>query len=93
MSLCVCVWQDTFQQCITRRLSLLLARGMVRLVVIDSIAALFRCEFGPAESALKARYLQTFGAQLHSLSTRFRTPIMCINQVWYQIASYSIGAV
>ncbi|NXU61931.1 XRCC3 protein, partial [Horornis vulcanius] len=82
---------DTFQQCISRRLSLLLARGMVRLVVIDSIAALFRGEFGPAQAALKARYLQTFGAQLHSLSTRFRTPIMCINQVWYQIASYSIG--
>ncbi|XP_066044997.1 DNA repair protein XRCC3 [Chamaea fasciata] len=72
---------DTFQQCITRRLSLLLARGMVRLVVIDSMAALFRCEFGAAQAALKARYLQTFGAQLHSLSTRYRTPIMCINQV------------
>ncbi|NWZ62739.1 XRCC3 protein, partial [Acrocephalus arundinaceus] len=82
---------DTFQQCITRRLSLLLARGMVRLVVIDSIAALFRCEFGPAQAALKARYLQTFGAQLHSLSTRFRTPIMCVNQVWDQTASYSTG--
>ncbi|NWH92880.1 XRCC3 protein, partial [Aegithalos caudatus] len=75
---------DTFQQCITRRLSLLLARGMVRLVVIDSIAALFRCEFGPAHAALKARYLQSFGAQLHNLSTRFRTPIMCINQVWVE---------
>ncbi|NXO81315.1 XRCC3 protein, partial [Sitta europaea] len=78
---------DTFQQCITRRLALLLARGMVRLVVIDSMAALFRGEFGPAEAALKARYLQTFGAQLHSLSTRFSTPIVCINQVWYQTAS------
>ncbi|KFW77330.1 DNA repair protein XRCC3 [Manacus vitellinus] len=75
---------DTFHKCITTRLSLLLARGMVRLVVIDSIAALFRCEFGPSESVMKARYLQTFGAQLHSLSTRFRTPIMCINQVWHQ---------
>ncbi|NXS97339.1 XRCC3 protein, partial [Jacana jacana] len=75
---------DTFHNCITRRLSLLLARGMVRLVVIDSIAALFRCEFGVSDSAAKARYLQTFGAQLHSLSTRFRTPIMCINQVRHQ---------
>ncbi|NWQ63241.1 XRCC3 protein, partial [Neopipo cinnamomea] len=75
---------DTFRRCITTRLSLLLARGMVRLVVIDSIAALFRCEFGASESVVKARYLQTFGAQLHSLSTRFRTPIMCINQVWHQ---------
>ncbi|KAM6073551.1 DNA repair protein XRCC3 isoform 2-T3 [Chlamydotis macqueenii] len=72
---------DTFYNCITKRISLLLTRGMVRLVVIDSIAALFRCEFGVSDSVMKARYLQTFGAQLHSLSTRFRTPIMCINQV------------
>ncbi|XP_005417968.1 DNA repair protein XRCC3 [Geospiza fortis] len=72
---------DMFQQCLTRRLSLLLARGMARLVLIDSMAALFRAEFGPADAALKARYLQAFGAQLHSLSTRFRTPIVCINQV------------
>ncbi|KFQ98966.1 DNA repair protein XRCC3 [Nipponia nippon] len=71
---------DTFHNCITKRISLLLTRGMVRLVVIDSIAALFRCEFGVSDSVMKARYLQTFGAQLHSLSTRFRTPIMCINQ-------------
>ncbi|KFU85570.1 DNA repair protein XRCC3 [Chaetura pelagica] len=71
---------DTFHNCITQRISLLLSRGMVRLVVIDSIAALFRCEFGVSDSVMKARYLQTFGAQLHSLSTRFRTPILCINQ-------------
>ncbi|NWR75738.1 XRCC3 protein, partial [Centropus unirufus] len=72
---------DTFRKCITERISLLLERGMVRLVVIDSIAALFRCEFGVSDSVAKAQYLQTFGAQLHSLSTRFRTPIMCVNQV------------
>ncbi|KFP19423.1 DNA repair protein XRCC3 isoform X1 [Egretta garzetta] len=72
---------DTFHNCITKRISLLLTRGMVRLVVIDSIAALFRCEFGVSDSVRKARYLQMFGAQLHNLSTRFRTPIMCINQV------------
>ncbi|NWX45374.1 XRCC3 protein, partial [Steatornis caripensis] len=71
---------DTFHNCITKRISLLLTRGMVRLVVIDSIAALFRCEFGVSDSVMKAQYLQTFGAQLHSLSTRFRTPIMCVNQ-------------
>ncbi|NWR61182.1 XRCC3 protein, partial [Bucorvus abyssinicus] len=75
---------DTFQNCIAHRLSLLLTRGMVRLVVIDSIAALFRCEFGVSDSVMRARYLQTFGAQLHSLSTRFRTPVICINQVWHQ---------
>ncbi|XP_063015935.1 DNA repair protein XRCC3 isoform X2 [Melospiza melodia melodia] len=71
---------DTFQQCLAR-LSLLLARGMARLVLVDSMAALFRADFGPADAALKARYLQAFGARLHSLSTSFRTPIVCINQV------------
>ncbi|NXF97349.1 XRCC3 protein, partial [Eubucco bourcierii] len=75
---------DAFHNCITKRISLLLTRGMVRLVVIDSIAALFRCEFGVSDSVTKAQYLQTFGAQLHSLSTKFRTPIMCINQNWTQ---------
>ncbi|NWZ29333.1 XRCC3 protein, partial [Asarcornis scutulata] len=75
---------DTFHNCITKRISLLLKRGMVRLVVIDSIAALFRCEFGASDSVLKAQYLQMFGAQLHSLSTRFSTPVVCINQVWHQ---------
>lgn len=84
LMLCALWGQDTFHNCITKRLSLLLTRGVVRLVVIDSIAALFRCEFGASDSVLKARYLQTFGAQLHALSTRFRTPIMCINQVWHR---------
>ncbi|XP_038262228.1 DNA repair protein XRCC3 isoform X4 [Dermochelys coriacea] len=72
---------DTFYNCIAKRITLLLSRGMVRLVVIDSMAALFRCEFGAKDSVMKARYLQTFGAKLHSLSSRFRTPILCINQV------------
>ncbi|XP_026525878.1 DNA repair protein XRCC3 isoform X1 [Notechis scutatus] len=72
---------DTFHECITKRLSLLLSRGMVRLIIIDSIAALFRCEFSATDSLSKAKYLQRFGAKLHRLSCRFQTPIICINQV------------
>ncbi|XP_026554353.1 DNA repair protein XRCC3 isoform X2 [Pseudonaja textilis] len=72
---------DTFHECITKRLSLLLSRGMVRLIIIDSIAALFRCEFSATDSLPKAKYLQRFGAKLHRLSSRFQTPIICINQV------------
>ncbi|XP_015273279.1 PREDICTED: DNA repair protein XRCC3 [Gekko japonicus] len=72
---------ETFHECIAKRINVLLARGMVRLVVIDSIAALFRCEFAAKDSVLKAKYLQTFGAKLHRLSSTFRTPVVCINQV------------
>uniref|UniRef100_A0A8D2J5T0 X-ray repair cross complementing 3 n=1 Tax=Varanus komodoensis TaxID=61221 RepID=A0A8D2J5T0_VARKO len=54
---------------------------MVRLVVVDSIAALFRCEFSAKDSVLKAKYLQMFGARLHRLSSKFQIPVVCINQV------------
>ncbi|XP_060610912.2 DNA repair protein XRCC3 [Anolis sagrei] len=72
---------DAFRNCITKRIGILLSRGMVRLIIVDSIAALFRCEFGAKDSVLKAKYLQMFGAKLHELSSQFRIPIVCINQV------------
>nr|XP_056708145.1 DNA repair protein XRCC3 [Euleptes europaea] len=72
---------ETFYECIAKKVSILLSRGMVRLVVIDSIAALFRCEFAAKDSVLKAKYLQTIGAKLHRLSSTFRTPVVCMNQV------------
>lgn len=60
---------------------MLLSRGMARLVVIDSVAAPFRCEFDQAASALRARHLQALGAELRRLSCTFRSPVLCINQV------------
>uniref|UniRef100_A0A8D2KU84 X-ray repair cross complementing 3 n=1 Tax=Varanus komodoensis TaxID=61221 RepID=A0A8D2KU84_VARKO len=71
---------DTFQKCISK-MNVLLSHGMVRLVVVDSIAALFRCEFSAKDSVLKAKYLQMFGARLHRLSSKFQIPVVCINQV------------
>ncbi|XP_069807374.1 DNA repair protein XRCC3 isoform X2 [Dendropsophus ebraccatus] len=67
--------------CITKKLPILLRRGQIRLIVIDSIAALFRCEFSAKDAALKAKHLQSLGAKLHYLSTSFNTPVFCINQV------------
>uniref|UniRef100_V9KPM9 X-ray repair complementing defective repair in Chinese hamster cells 3 n=1 Tax=Callorhinchus milii TaxID=7868 RepID=V9KPM9_CALMI len=72
---------DALNNCISKKLPILLSRGLVHLVVIDSIAALFRCEFAVSDSIVKAKCLQKFGATLHHLSTRFRTPIVCVNQV------------
>ncbi|XP_068110439.1 DNA repair protein XRCC3 [Hyperolius riggenbachi] len=72
---------DTLSDCITKKLPILLLRGQVRLIVIDSIAALFRCEFAAKDAAIKARHLQSIGAKLHQLSQDYTTPILCINQV------------
>lgn len=59
----------------------LLSRGVARLLVIDSVAAPFRCEFAGADSARRARRLQALGAELRRLSCAFRSPVLCINQV------------
>ncbi|XP_007473561.1 DNA repair protein XRCC3 isoform X1 [Monodelphis domestica] len=72
---------DALFECVTKRAPILLSRGMVRLIIIDSIAALFRCEFGIQHSITKAKYLQTLGAKLHQLSSGFQSPVLCINQV------------
>ncbi|XP_068396032.1 DNA repair protein XRCC3 isoform X3 [Eschrichtius robustus] len=72
---------DTLLECVREKVPVLLSRGMVRLVVIDSVAAPFRCEFDQAASALRARRLQALGAELRRLSCTFRSPVLCVNQV------------
>uniref|UniRef100_A0A5G2QF73 X-ray repair cross complementing 3 n=1 Tax=Sus scrofa TaxID=9823 RepID=A0A5G2QF73_PIG len=72
---------DTLLDCVSRKVPVLLSRGVARLLVIDSVAAPFRCEFAGADSARRARRLQALGAELRRLSCAFRSPVLCINQV------------
>uniref|UniRef100_A0A8C0A563 DNA repair protein n=1 Tax=Bos mutus grunniens TaxID=30521 RepID=A0A8C0A563_BOSMU len=72
---------DTLLQCVKEKVPVLLARGMARLVVIDSVAAPFRCEFDGAALALRAQRLLALGAELRRLSCAFRSPVLCVNQV------------
>ncbi|KAG7466274.1 hypothetical protein MATL_G00163110 [Megalops atlanticus] len=69
------------QTCVTRRVPILLSRGLVRLVVVDSVAALFRCEFQSDETVERARHLLAFASTLQRLSHSFQAPVLCINQV------------
>ncbi|XP_073923184.1 DNA repair protein XRCC3 isoform X2 [Castor canadensis] len=72
---------DTLLECVSKKVPVLLSRGMARLVIIDSVAAPFRCEFDSQTSVLRARHLQSLGAALRQLSSTFRSPVLCINQV------------
>ncbi|XP_053449032.1 DNA repair protein XRCC3 [Nycticebus coucang] len=72
---------DTLLECVTQKVPVLLSRGMARLVIIDSVAAPFRCEFHGQASAPRARRLQSLGSALRRLSWAFQTPVLCINQV------------
>ncbi|KAL0967555.1 hypothetical protein UPYG_G00253730 [Umbra pygmaea] len=69
------------QSCISQRVPILLSRGLVRLVVVDSVAALFRSEFKVDEGIERARHMLTFAATLHRLSHSYNAPVLCINQV------------
>lgn len=73
--------QDTLLECVRRKVPVLLSRGMARLVVIDSVAAPFRCEPDGPASAPRAWQLQALGAALRRLSCTFQSPALCINQV------------
>ncbi|XP_027424729.1 DNA repair protein XRCC3 isoform X4 [Zalophus californianus] len=71
---------DTLLECVRKKVPVLLSRGVARLVVIDSVAAPFRCEFDGAASVPRARRLQALGAALRRLSCTFQSPVLCINQ-------------
>ncbi|XP_013363299.1 PREDICTED: DNA repair protein XRCC3 isoform X3 [Chinchilla lanigera] len=72
---------DALMECVSRRAALLLSRGLARLLVVDSVAAPFRCEFGSQASAARAQCLQSLGAALRRLSSTFQSPVLCVNQV------------
>ncbi|XP_070843555.1 DNA repair protein XRCC3 [Chaetodon trifascialis] len=72
---------DSLQVCLSRRVPLLLARGLIRLLVVDSVAALFRSEFQAADWLERTKQLLAFSSTLHHLSQEFTTPVLCINQV------------
>lgn len=68
-------------ECVSKRVPILLSRGMARLVVVDSVAAPFRCEYDVQALATRAKHLRLLGATLRRLSSTFRSPVLCINQV------------
>lgn len=53
----------------------------VRLIIIDSLAALFRSEDIMFQHQVKAKTLQYFGFAMHTLCHRYNIAIICINQV------------
>ncbi|CAF0761475.1 unnamed protein product [Adineta steineri] len=67
------------------RLPLLLNREpSIRLIIIDSLAAIFRSEDIMFEHHTKANTLQYFGFAMHTLCQRYNLAIVCVNQVQTQ---------
>ncbi|OWF38226.1 DNA repair protein XRCC3-like [Mizuhopecten yessoensis] len=72
---------EDLTKCIKMKLPLLLSKGVIKLVVVDSVAALFRCEYEAWEMVKRSKHLTSFAATLHQLSHQYGIPIVCVNQV------------
>lgn len=65
------------------RLPLLLENSNIKLIVIDSITAMFRGEFDNTLQDMKSRteWLITISLILHELNYKYKIPIVVINQI------------
>ncbi|XP_064622269.1 DNA repair protein XRCC3-like isoform X2 [Lineus longissimus] len=73
--------KDDLTCCINKRIPMLLTRGLVKLIVIDSMAALFRCDYSVREAVHRAKDLGSFGSRLRGFSDQHGVPVVCVNQV------------
>ncbi|CAG5123701.1 unnamed protein product [Candidula unifasciata] len=72
---------ETLDFCISRKLPTLLERELVKLVVIDSVTALFRCHYDATQTVERAKHLTSFASKLRQLAFVHRIPVVCVNQV------------
>jgi DNA-repair protein XRCC3 len=63
------------------RVPLLLARQSIRLIVLDSLAALVRFEYAAADAAKRAVALFKIAALLKRFAVDYRLPVLLTNQV------------
>lgn len=73
--------QESLKLCVMKRLPQLLKRATIKLVVIDSIAGVFRADYEPSQCTSRAKELQKIGVQLHKLSKQYSLAVICVNQV------------
>ncbi|CAG2054557.1 unnamed protein product, partial [Timema podura] len=71
---------ESLKKCVFGQLPQLLAQKSVGLIVVDSIAGVFRADFEPRDSVSRAKEMRAVGSQLHRLAEEFRVAIICVNQ-------------
>src|SRR5690349_11713249 len=72
---------DLLWNLLENRLPSLIKQHNIKLLIIDSIAALFRHEYSMEEASHRASLLWKHSNQLKLLSDSFNIPIVVVNQV------------
>lgn len=71
-----CLWH-----CLKQDLPSLLSGRNVKLIVLDSVAALFRCEYTANDWLKRQQDLHNLGSLLHKFSYTYGAAVVCTNQV------------
>ena len=69
------------RQCVLGRLPMLLSQRSVGLIIVDSIAGVFRASYENNEMKSRAHDMRIVGGQLHKLAAQYRVCVVCVNQV------------
>lgn len=72
---------DSLNSCIHQKLPHLLSSGSVKLVIVDSVAAVFRCDYELKDMYKRSKHMASLAASLHRISSKYCLPIVCVNQV------------
>lgn len=72
---------DGLQACLERKLPIFVSLHNVKLLIIDSIAALFRSQFSSSEAVQRSKKLNVLGHILHKLNGDFGIVTVCVNQI------------
>jgi len=76
-----CVDLEDLWSLLDVRIHGLVSKVNLKIIVIDSIAALFRAEYDLNETQERAKVLAKFGRLLLDLSSKYKLCVLCINQV------------
>ena len=75
------LYQDDLWHCLLHKVPLLLKSGKVSLVIVDSLAAVFRPDHVDVDLVKRAKQLSSFGGLLLQLTNTYNVPVVVVNQV------------
>ncbi|XP_043481383.1 DNA repair protein XRCC3-like [Leptopilina heterotoma] len=82
---------EKLEVCICEKVPDFMQQQRIGLLIVDSIAAPYRDEYDENELRQRAKSLRKIGKQLYSISSEYKIPVVCINQVSAKINNETSG--
>lgn len=87
---CIHILQEDLKKCIHEMLPKALFHRPLKLIIIDSITAVFRGEYTLNEAPRRSKDLRDVAFHLHKLSVEHGLWVICVNQVLIEILNKDI---